>query len=110
PGSLKARLCVTGRDMLYRYCEERGIAHRRCGKLIVAQDPQLDGLRELQRRAAANGVSDLSWLTPTEVRELEPLVCCSAALFSPSTGIIDVHELMTTLTADLESQGGVIAF
>jgi L-2-hydroxyglutarate oxidase LhgO len=106
--SLKARLCVRGREQLYRYCQERGIAHRRFGKLIVAQPDQLPRLRALQTCGLANGVSDLRWLEAETVRELEPAVTCAAGLLSPSTGIIDVHELMTTLLGDLEAQGGSV--
>ena len=110
PGSLKARLCVRGREQLYRYCDERGIAHRRCGKLIVAtsdeEHPRLQHYLETARR---NGVSDLCWLTPAEVAALEPAVRCTAALWSPSTGIVSSHELMQALLGDLESCGGALA-
>lgn len=108
--SLKASLCVRGRDLLYAYCEERGISHRRCGKLIVAQEPQVGALAALRQRGLENGVSDLEWLSAAEVAELEPAVRCAAALHSPSTGIIDVHEYLLALQADLEADGGVIAF
>lgn len=110
PGSLKARLCVRGRQLLYDYCAERGIAHRRCGKLVVAggagQEAQLQVIRE---RGRANGVDDLRWLTRAEARALEPALECSAALFSPSTGIVDSHGLMLALLGDLENAGGVLA-
>jgi L-2-hydroxyglutarate oxidase LhgO len=108
-GSLKARLCVRGRQLLYGYCRERGIAHRRCGKLIVAQEPQVGALRVLHDRGLANGVADLQWLGAQASRELEPAVRCAAAVLSPSTGIVDVHELMVALLADFEAQGGVMA-
>src|SRR5580692_7709586 len=72
-GSLKARMCVAGRDLLYRYCVERGIAHRRCGKFIVAvSDEQLAGLQAIEERARANGVSDLEWLDGDQARRGEP--------------------------------------
>jgi len=110
PGSLKARLCVQGREQLYRYCEERGIAHRRCGKLVVATStadrPQLQHYFDTARR---NGVTDLTWLTPDEAAALEPAVRCEAALRSPSTGIVSSHELMQALLGDLESHGGALA-
>jgi L-2-hydroxyglutarate oxidase LhgO len=106
--SLKARLCVRGREQLYRYCQERGIEHRHFGKLIVAQRDQLPALRALQTSGLANGVSDLEWLEAGRVRELEPAVTCAAALRSPSTGIIDIHEFMTTLLGDLEAHGGTL--
>lgn len=109
-GSLKARLCVAGRDALYVYCGERGIAHRRCGKLVVAAGAhQHAALRALQAQAEANGVADLRWLSQQEVLALEPQLACSAALWSPSTGIVDSHGLMLALQADLERAGGVVA-
>jgi L-2-hydroxyglutarate oxidase LhgO len=107
--SLKARLCVGGRALLYDYCRDRGIAHRRCGKLIVAQQGQIDALRELQARGVANGVTDLEWLDGRQASALEPAVRCAAALLSPSTGIVDPHELMTSLLADVEAHDGVLA-
>jgi L-2-hydroxyglutarate oxidase LhgO len=106
--SLKARLCVRGRQLLYEYCRERRIAHQKCGKLIVAQPSQISALRELHARAAANGVGDLEWLSGEQVRALEPEVRCAAGLFSPSTGIIDVHEYMNALLADIESARGQV--
>lgn len=109
-GSLKARLCVAGREALYRLCQERHIAHRRIGKLIVAtSEEQTATLKRYAAQAAANGVDDLRWLTAAEVKQLEPELRCVAALLSPSTGIVDSHELMLTLEADLEAHGGAIA-
>lgn len=108
-GSHKARLCVRGRDMLYAYCVERGIAHRRCGKLIVAHTPsQVAGLQGIAEKARANGVDDLRPLTATEARALEPRLHCAAALLSPSTGIVDSHGLMLALQGDLENTGGMV--
>lgn len=109
-GSLKARLCVEGRDMLYAYCESRGIPHRRCGKLIVAtSDDQVKALEGIRQRALANGVSDLQWLTRDQARALEPALECVAALLSPSTGIVDSHAFMLSLQGDLEHAGGIVA-
>src|SRR5690606_29682051 len=94
-GSMKARLCVTGRQALYAYCESRGVAHKRCGKLIVAtDDSQIPELEALKQKAAANGVDDLRWLSREEALALEPQLHCVGALLSPSTGIIDSHGLM----------------
>jgi L-2-hydroxyglutarate oxidase LhgO len=107
-GSLKARLCVRGRQRLYEFCEARGIPHQRCGKLIVAPAAQVPALRTLQQRAIANGVDDLTLLDGAQVRELEPEVRCAAGLLSPSTGIVDAHELLLALIADLESGGGAL--
>lgn len=109
-GSLKARMCVRGRELLYAYCAERDIAHRRCGKIIVASGAQVEALQALHRRGLANGVHDLDLLTERQVHELEPAVRCAAGLLSPSTGIIDVHEFMTALEGDLEHHGGGIVF
>jgi L-2-hydroxyglutarate oxidase LhgO len=110
-GSLKAQLCVRGKQLLYAYCAERGIGHRRCGKLIVAttqeQVPQLQGIIA---KAAANGVDDLVLLTREQARALEPALECVAAVHSPSTGIVDSHGLMLTLQGDLENAGGMVAF
>ena len=108
--SLKAKLCVRGRDMLYAYCTERNVPHRRCGKLLVATSPgQLSSLESIQARAQANGVLDLRWLGRHEAQAMEPALECVAALFSPSTGIVDSHALMLALQGDLEHAGGLVA-
>ncbi|MHB1374142.1 MAG: NAD(P)/FAD-dependent oxidoreductase [Thauera sp.] len=110
PGSLKAKLCVQGRQALYAYCAERGIAHRRIGKLVVAsRTPQLPALEAIAARARANGVDDLRLLDPAGVRALEPELDAAAALLSPSTGIVDSHGLMQALLADAERHGAVLA-
>ncbi|MGH6905451.1 MAG: NAD(P)/FAD-dependent oxidoreductase, partial [Geminicoccaceae bacterium] len=105
-GSLKARTCVAGKQRLYAYCAERGIPHRRCGKLIVAaSEEQKAALEDIRARAVANGVGDLEWLEPEAVNTLEPEVSCTAALLSPSTGIIDSHALMLAFQGDAEDHG-----
>ncbi len=108
-GSLKARLCVQGRGMLYDYCAERGVAHRRCGKLIVAttaaQVAQLQGIAD---KAAANGITDLVLLGREQARAMEPSLACEAAIFSPSTGIVDSHALMLTLHGDILNAAGLV--
>jgi L-2-hydroxyglutarate oxidase LhgO len=110
-GSLKAKLCVAGRHALYPYLERRGIAHRRCGKLIVATDTgQISGLEKLHATARANGVADLRMLEAREARALEPQLSCVAALESPSTGIIDSHAYMLGLRGEAEDHGTAIAF
>jgi L-2-hydroxyglutarate oxidase LhgO len=110
-GSLKARLCVQGRQMLYDYCAARGIGRRRCGKLIVATAPeQVSRLQELIAQAAANGIDDLVLLSREQARALEPALECVAAVHSPSTGIVDSHGLMLALQGDLENAGGMVAF
>jgi L-2-hydroxyglutarate oxidase LhgO len=109
-GSLKARLCVEGKQLLYEYLAQRELPHRRCGKLIVATMPeQVPELRLIAAKAAANGVHDLLMLTREQARAMEPQLECVAALHSPSTGIVDSHALMLSLQGDLESAGGVLA-
>jgi L-2-hydroxyglutarate oxidase LhgO len=109
-GSLKAQLCVQGRAMLYGYCAERGIAHQRCGKLIVAtHEAQVAQLQAIIAKAAANGAHDLVMLSRAQARELEPQLECVAAVYSPSTGIIDSHALMLSLQGDFENAGGLVA-
>lgn len=109
-GSLKARLCVAGRDMIYRYAAERSIPHRRCGKLIVAtgaaQEPVLAAIRA---NAIACGVGDLRFLSSAEAQALESALHCTKALLSPSTGIIDSHALMLTLLGDAEESGAMLS-
>lgn len=110
-GSLKARLCVSGRDMLYTYCAERGVAHDRCAKLIVAtSEAEEPELARIGRAATANGVDDLRRLDTADIRVLEPALEGRTALLSPSTGIIDSHGLMLAYQGDLEDRGGMIAF
>lgn len=109
-GSLKARLCVSGRAALVDYCRSRGIGHRLCGKLVVAtSEAQVDGLRALHAQARANGVDALDWLDGHQARALEPALHAVAALASPGTGIVDSHGLMLALQGDLEAHGGQLA-
>ena len=110
-GSLKARSCVAGKELLYEYCVAHGVPHRRSGKLIVATDAkQIQDLDGIQKRAHANDVTDVVWMTRDQARALEPEVSCVAALYSPSTGIIDSHALMLALQGDLENSGGAVVF
>jgi L-2-hydroxyglutarate oxidase LhgO len=109
-GSLKARACVAGRERLYAYCAERGVPHRRCGKLIVAADAaQLPELEGILARAHANGVTDVVRIGTAEVHGMEPEIACVAALHSPSTGIIDSHALMLAYLGDAENAGAMLA-
>jgi len=109
-GSLKARLCVEGRERLYRYCELHRVAYRRLGKLVVATtDEQRSSLAELALRARTNGVSDLIALDAREARTLEPALSCTAALLSPSTGIVDSHGYLSALEDDARDAGAVVA-
>ncbi len=109
PGSLKARLCVQGRDLLYDYCTARGIGFSRCGKLLVATDAsQLPQLQGIVAQAARNGVGDLVLLDAAQAQALEPHLSCLAAIHSPSTGIVDSHGLMLALQGDIEHAGGLV--
>jgi L-2-hydroxyglutarate oxidase LhgO len=109
PGSLKARLCVAGREALYPYCESHGVGHRRSGKLVVAATPaQVAPLRAIEQRARSNGVTGLRWLSGAEARALEPALAGEAALLSTVTGIIDSHALMLAYLGDLENAGGAL--
>jgi len=110
PGSLKARLCVRGRQLLYAYAEARGVPHRRCGKLIVAtNDAECAALDVIAARAKAAGVADLRRIEAAEAVALEPQLHCVAALLSPSSGIVDSHALMMALLADAEARGTLLA-
>jgi L-2-hydroxyglutarate oxidase LhgO len=110
-GSLMARFCVAGRRMLYAYCAGKGVAHRNCGKLIVATDAREDALLDgIRQRAEANGVEGMRLLTAAEAIALEPNLRCTSALFSGSTGIIDSHGFMLALQGDAENAGAVAVF
>lgn len=111
-GSLKARMCVAGRELLYAYCRERGIAHQRCGKLLVAtREEQGQALESIRLQAEKNGVSDLTFLSGDELRAREPALAaeCIAGLLSPSTGILDSHALMLSLLGEAEAAGATLA-
>lgn len=110
-GSRKAELCVEGKHRLYDWCERFALPHRRCGKLIVATAAEEnDTLEGLDAKARANGVHDLEALSAAQATALEPELACTAALLSPSTGIIDSHALMLSYQGVLEDHGGAIAF
>jgi L-2-hydroxyglutarate oxidase LhgO len=108
-GSLKARLCVAGRELLYKYCEAHGVEFKRCGKLIVAtSNAQLGTLASIAAAARLNGVEDLRPLEAQEALRHEPELHCVAALWSPSTGIVDSHGFMNALEGDLAQAGGTV--
>ena len=113
PGSLRARLCVRGRQLLYDYCTQRHIGHRRCGKLVVATEAAQEAtLQEIARTAVANGVAGddaLVWLSSAQARAMEPVLRCTAALWSPASGIVDSHGLMTALLGDAQNAGALLA-
>lgn len=111
PESLKALLCVNGRRMLYRYCDERRVPHRRCGKLVVATDQSEDAyLVDLRQRAERNGVEEIKLIGAARLKGLEPHVRGTSALLSRCSGIIDSHALMLSYQADAEAAGGTIVF
>jgi L-2-hydroxyglutarate oxidase LhgO len=110
-GSLKAELCVAGRKKLYAYCAEHGVPHARVGKLIVASAPeQMATLADIKAKAAANGVTDLDFVSLDSVRQMEPDLAVVGALESPSSGVIDSHSYMLALQGDAEDRGMAIAF
>ena len=108
-GSLKARWCVRGRQLLYDYAAARGVGHQRIGKLIVARHRESARLHQLYETGRANGVDDLAMISGAQARELEPAIDCDLAIHSPSTGIVDAHELMHALLGDAEHHGAVLA-
>jgi L-2-hydroxyglutarate oxidase len=110
PGSLKARLCVQGARELYAYCNERAIAHERCGKLILAtSELELARLGELQARGRANGVNGLRWLRGSEIERVEPHARALAALHSPDTGVLDFRAVALAFAQDVAAAEGVVA-
>ncbi|MEQ9109360.1 MAG: NAD(P)/FAD-dependent oxidoreductase [Rhodospirillaceae bacterium] len=109
-GSLKARLCVRGREMMYAYCASHGVIAQKTTKLIFAADgSELEGLKSLQAHAGRNGVP-LDWLSANDAARLEPNLKCAAALLSPETGIVDSHSFMLALQGDAEAHGALIAY
>jgi len=110
-GSLMARLCVSGKRLLYRYCEEHGVPYRNCGKLIVATNAnETERLQGIRAHAEANGVEGMQLLSARDARALEPELACEAALLSSSTGILDSHAFMLSLRGEVEDAGGAFAF
>jgi (S)-2-hydroxyglutarate dehydrogenase len=109
PGSLKARNCVVGRKAMYRFCQEHGIAHEQCGKIVVATDArELPALDELERRGHANGLEGLRRLGPEEIREHEPHTAGIAGLFVPETGIVDYKQVTQVYAEIIRKEGGEI--
>ncbi|MFN0313436.1 MAG: NAD(P)/FAD-dependent oxidoreductase [Burkholderiales bacterium] len=110
-GSLKARLCIEGKHALYDYCRDHGVPHERIGKVVVASDEtEIGAVQSYVEKAQANGVTDLRWLSPAELQEMEPAVQCVAGFLSPSTGIIDSHALMLAFQGDAEDHGAGLVF
>jgi L-2-hydroxyglutarate oxidase LhgO len=109
--SLMARFCVAGRRLLYPYCQEKGVPHVNCGKLIVATNAQEDALLAgIKQRAETNGVEGMRVLTREEAIAMEPALQCTSALHSPMTGIIDSHAFMLALQGDAEHAGALPVF
>jgi (S)-2-hydroxyglutarate dehydrogenase len=109
PGSLKAALCVEGARALYQLCEEEGIAHERCGKLVVAtREDEIPRLEELERRGRANGLTGVRRLAADEIREVEPHAAGIAALFVPETGIVDYAGVARAYARRIEAGGGTV--
>jgi L-2-hydroxyglutarate oxidase LhgO len=110
-GSLRHRLCVSGRRRLYAYLAERGVAHRKCGKLIVATSAAEETqIAALHQRALHNDVESMALLTAAQALALEPALNCTSALLSAETGIVDSHGYMLALRGELEDLGGMMAF
>jgi L-2-hydroxyglutarate oxidase LhgO len=108
-GSLKAKYCVAGRQLLYEYCAARDVPHKRIGKLVVGvNEDEIPILKRVMAHAAAAGVTDLEWLDGNEARKMEPALNCVAAFHSPSTGIIDSHALMQAYQTDAENAGASV--
>ncbi len=109
PGSLRATLCVRGKELLYRFCADNNVPHARCGKLLVAtHESQLPKLAAIKATAEKNGVGDLEPLGGNAARALEPELACVAALLSPSTGIVDSHGYMLALEGHIEAHRGSV--
>jgi L-2-hydroxyglutarate oxidase LhgO len=109
PGSLKARLCVSGKQKLIRYCEERGIPFELCGKVIVATDEEeLPRLENLYKRGQENGVPGLEMIGPERLRELEPCAVGIKALYSPTTGIVDYTRVAHSYADEITAAGAEI--
>jgi L-2-hydroxyglutarate oxidase LhgO len=109
-GSLKHRLCLRGRQLLYAFLDGRGLPHRKCGKIIVATDAaERAGIEALFHRGRQNGVEGLDLIDGAEVARMEPEVRAVAGLWSPETGIFDSHQVLLALIAEIEAGGGHVA-
>jgi L-2-hydroxyglutarate oxidase LhgO len=110
-GSLRARMCLAGKQLLYRYCPSRGVDHKRITKVIVATaDDEIPTLHKYKEQAERNGLDDLVWMDKVEVNALEPNVIAVAGVLSPSTGIIDSHGLMLAYQGDAQAHGASLVF
>jgi L-2-hydroxyglutarate oxidase LhgO len=110
-GSLRHRFCVEGRRRLYQYMAERGVMHRKFGKLIVAtSDAETKKIETIYKTGLANGVENMTLLDGRDAMAMEPQLNCTAAVMSPETGIIDSHGYMLALQGEIEDHGGVVVF
>lgn len=110
-GTLKARLCVEGRRLLYELCEKYSIAHKKTGKLVVAvEEDEKDALQKLLALGEANGVEDLAMLTVNQIKEIEPSIKGLLAMHSPQTGVIDSHSLMKFYLNSAQDNGAMVVF
>jgi L-2-hydroxyglutarate oxidase LhgO len=111
PKTLKAELCVQGNQLLYRFLQDYGIAHSNTGKIIVATSTdEVKTVEKYYQQGVANGCKGLRFIPAEEVHDLEPLVKCIAGLYVPSTGILDTHEYMHTLSNLIEEQGSFLVY
>ena len=111
PNSLKAKFCRSGRDLLYRYCKDKMIPHKKIGKLIVQTDPnQQDKLQEIYNNGLVNGCSELCLIDKKELQKLEPEITGINAIWSPMTGIVDSHAFMNAMLADLQQEDTIVVF
>jgi L-2-hydroxyglutarate oxidase LhgO len=110
-GSLKAKLCVEGKSLLYDYCEKYHVPHKKCGKLIVAtSEKEISVIENIMEKGRKNGISDLSMIGKEEIAEMEPNISAIKAVFSPSTGIVDTHSLMKQYETNTINNGGNIVY
>ena len=111
PNSLKARLCVEGNNLLYKFCEENAVDYLNCGKLVVGHnDEDFNKLKELKNNGISNGVKGLELLDLEGAKKKEPLVKCKHALWVPTTGIVDSHGLMQTLEKLCQTKGAIVQY
>jgi len=109
PGSLRTRMCVAGKKLLYQFADDNGVAVARCGKLVVATgEAEVPALERLMENAHRSGVCDLQRLSAAEARAREPALACVAAFHSPSTGVVDSHGLMLALEGHIDTNGGQV--
>jgi L-2-hydroxyglutarate oxidase LhgO len=110
-GSLKAKLCVEGKKLLYDYCDKHDVPYNKCGKLIVAtSEEEIPVIKEIKERALINGVDDLTIIDRDQIAKMEPAVFALKAVYSPSTGVIDSHSLMKQFETNTVNNGGIIVY